>query len=136
MDGAMRILYLPSSKCQQRQFEKPNFMAYFVLLEEKIRYQWRRRVSLLHVADAPVPLNQKIHLRAESRTGFFLVEVGEERIVLGVEDPPCMQPVGQDARERGLAHADGSLDRDCSRRLESGRLLGRRRRNRRHRREL
>ena len=37
----MRILYLPNSKCQQRQFEKPNFMAYPWLLAAEA--EWHRQ---------------------------------------------------------------------------------------------
>lgn len=34
----MRILYLPNSHCQQRQFEKPNFLAYPVRLAMEAQY--------------------------------------------------------------------------------------------------
>lgn len=37
----MKILYLPNSKCQQRQFEKPNFTAYPVVMA--MEAEWYRK---------------------------------------------------------------------------------------------
>jgi hypothetical protein len=94
------------------------------------------RVPLLHLTEAPVPLDQEIHLGAKGRAGLFLVKVGEEGIVLGIEDAPRVQSVGQDARQSGLAHADRPFDHDRARRLECGRWLRRGRRGGRHGRKL
>ena len=107
----------------------------FVFLEQEIGNQ-RRGAALLHFTQAAMALDQEIHLRTEGRPGFFLVEIGEERIVLGVEEAPRVQAVGQDPCQRGLADADRSFDRDRARRLKRGCRLRRAGGGWRHGREL
>ena len=63
-------------------------------------------------------LVEKIHLRAEGGAGFFVVEIAEEGIVVGVEDAAGVQLLGQNFREGGLADANRSLDNDMARRFE------------------
>jgi radical SAM superfamily enzyme YgiQ (UPF0313 family) len=46
----MRILYLPNSSCQQRQFEKPNFQAYPVLMA--MEAEWYRKQGHIVYWDA------------------------------------------------------------------------------------
>ena len=46
---------------------------------------------------AAVPLVEEIHLRAKGRAGLFVVEIGEEGIILAIENAARVQLLGQDA---------------------------------------
>ena len=57
-------------------------------------------------------LVEEIHLRAEGGAGLFIVEIGEKRIVLAIENAPRVKLFGQRLGQRGFAHADGPFDDD------------------------
>jgi hypothetical protein len=59
-----------------------------------------------------MPLDQEIKLSAKCGTGLFLVKIGEEWIVFGIEYAPCVQAVGQDAGQCGFADANRTFDRN------------------------
>ena len=54
---------------------------------------------------------------AEGGAGFFLVEIGEKRIVFAVVDAARVQALGEDFGEGGFADAERAFDDD-----EAGRL--------------
>src|SRR5690606_27345118 len=56
---------------------------------------------------------QEEGLRLEGVALLVLVEAGQERVLLDdLEEEPRPEPLGEDARQAGLAHADGALDDD------------------------
>ena len=61
--------------------------------------------------------DQEIHLGAEGRAGFFLVEIGEEGIVFAVVNTAGVKTLGEDFGESGFADAKRAFDDD-----EAGRL--------------
>jgi hypothetical protein len=63
-------------------------------------------------------LVEEIHLRAEGGAGFFIVEIAEEGIVVGVEDAAGVQLFGQDFGQGGLTDANRSFYYDMARRFK------------------
>jgi hypothetical protein len=62
---------------------------------------------------------EKIHLRAEGGAGFFIVEIGEKGIVVGVEDAAGVQLFGQDFGQGGFSDANRAFYDDVARWFES-----------------
>src|SRR5712692_11673394 len=95
-----------------------------VLLEQKIRQHRPGGFHGERFVQAAVAFHQEIHLRAEGRARLFIVEIGEERIVLAIEDAAGVKALGKDLREGGFADADWTLQDDEPRGPESrtGRL--------------
>ena len=62
---------------------------------------------------------EEIHLRPKGRARFFVVEIGEERIFLGVENAARVQLLGERLGQRRFAHANGPFDHDVARRPEN-----------------
>jgi hypothetical protein len=58
-------------------------------------------------------------LRAEGGAGFFVVEIVQEGIVVGIEDAARVQLFGQNFGQRGLSDANRSFDCDMAGRFES-----------------
>ncbi len=56
-------------------------------------------------AETFLALDEEVHLRAESCAGLFLVEIGEEGIVLAIVDAAGMKAFGEDARQGSFADA-------------------------------
>lgn len=90
-----------------------------VFLEEEIGEDRAGSFDSERFADALLALDEEIHLGAERGAGFFLVEVGEERIVFAVIDAASVEAFGQDFGESGFADAEGALDDDVARRLRA-----------------
>src|SRR5262249_18461733 len=70
-------------------------------------------------AHAFLPLHQKIHLRTECRASFFRVKLRQEGIVFAIVNAARVQPLRQDARQRGFAHAQRPFDHDEPRGLRT-----------------
>ena len=75
-------------------------------------------VSGRSVEQAAIAFVEKIHLGAEGGAGFFVVEIGEEGIVVGVEDAAGVQLFGQDFGQRGFSDANRAFDDDVAGRFE------------------
>jgi len=60
---------------------------------------------------------QKVHLRAKGRAGFFVIEIGEEGIVFAIVNAARVEAFGQDAGQGGFADAQGAFDGDEARSL-------------------
>ena len=65
-----------------------------------------------------MPLIQKIHLRAKSRPGLFIVKIRQKGIVVGIENAPRVQLLGQHFRESRFPHANRPFDHNVTRRFE------------------
>ena len=69
-------------------------------------------------------LEEVIHLSAKSGAWFFVVEIGEKGIVLGIEDAAGVHALGEDFGKSGFADADGAFDDDVAGRVECGDVHG------------
>ena len=74
-----------------------------VLFHQVVGDDRARSVAGKGFADAFLALHQKIELSVESGAGFFVVEIGQERIVLAIIDAAGMKPFGEDTGQGGLA---------------------------------
>src|SRR5262249_50017514 len=90
-----------------------------VFFHQKVGKQRRGRISSKGFAQALLALQQKVHLRAKRRAGFFLVKIGEEGIVFAVVDAAGVEAFGEDAGQRGFAYAEWTFDGDEARSLRA-----------------
>src|SRR5579863_1440064 len=91
-----------------------------VLLEKEIADDGRGGLLRMDAGKAAMAFVEKIHLSAEGRARFLVVEIGEEWIFFAIEDAAGVKAFGQDRGQRGLADADRPFDNDMPGRLERG----------------
>jgi len=90
-----------------------------VFFHEEIGEKRRGRIGGKGFAEALLALEEKVHLRAKGRAGFFVVEIGEERIVFAVVHAASVETFGEDACESGFADAERAFDGNEARSLRA-----------------
>src|SRR6266571_1528589 len=88
-----------------------------VLLHEEIGEERAGSFDGEGFAEALLALDEKVHLGAEGGAGFYIVEIGEEGIVLAIVDAAGVEAFGEDSGEGGFADAQRAFNDD-----ETGKL--------------
>ncbi len=83
-----------------------------VFFHQEIGEQRRGRIRGEGFAQSFLALQQKVHLRAKGGAGFFLVKIGEKRIVFAIVNAAGVEAFGKDAGQRGFADAQRAFDGD------------------------
>src|SRR5262249_25101480 len=96
-----------------------------ILFQQEIGKDGTRSFYRQGFAKAALAFDQKIHLGAEGGARFFLVELGEKRIVFAVIGAARVEALGKNLRQSRLADAKRTFDDDKSRGLGAA-LRGRR----------
>jgi len=88
-----------------------------VFFHEEIREKRRGRIGGEGFAQALLALQQKVHLRAQRRAGFFVVKIGEKGIVFAIVDAASVKAFSKDAGQRGFAYPKWAFDGNEARSL-------------------
>src|SRR5262249_49449615 len=81
-----------------------------VFFHQEIRKKGRRRIGSQDFPETLLALQEKVHLRAKRGARFFVVKVGQKRIVFAVVNAAGMKTLGEDAGERGFADSERPFD--------------------------
>ena len=71
-----------------------------VALEEKIADDGRAIVLGLNLSEPAMAFVEKIHLRTKGSATFLVIEIGEERVVIAVEDTASVKLLREHLRKR------------------------------------
>ncbi len=88
-----------------------------VFFHEEIGEKRRGRIRREGFAEALLSFEEKVHLGAKGGAGFFIVKIGQERIVFAIVDTAGVEAFREDAGQRGFANAEGAFDGDEARSL-------------------